>query len=60
MKAMILDRITDLRTNATPLRQADLPIQPEVKLFDLEDANTALMELKTGAIRGAKVLTIKH
>lgn len=37
---------------------AEMKIQPEVQTFALEDANRALLELKTGKIRGAKVLAI--
>ena len=37
---------------------ADVPIVPEVQLFPLENANTALMELKSSKIKGAKVLQI--
>jgi propanol-preferring alcohol dehydrogenase len=37
---------------------AEIPIKPEVQEFDLQDANKALMELKEGKIRGAKVLKI--
>lgn len=37
---------------------ASIPIRPEVQVFNLEDANTALIELKTSKIRGAKVLMI--
>jgi propanol-preferring alcohol dehydrogenase len=37
---------------------ATIPIKPEVEEFALEDANTALMELKRRKIRGAKVLRI--
>jgi propanol-preferring alcohol dehydrogenase len=37
---------------------AAIPIRPEVQVFKLEDANKALLELKTSKIRGAKVLTI--
>lgn len=37
---------------------AAIPIRPEVQAFKLEDANRALLELKTSKIRGAKVLTI--
>jgi propanol-preferring alcohol dehydrogenase len=36
----------------------EVPIQPETQEYALEDANRALMELKTGHIRGAKVLRI--
>jgi len=35
---------------------ATIPIKPEVQEFRLEDANEALIELKEGKIRGAKVL----
>lgn len=38
---------------------AEIPIQPEVQEFPLEDANQALIELKTRKIRGAKVLRIE-
>ena len=38
---------------------AEIPIKPEVQEFDLEDANKALVEVKTGRIRGAKVLKIE-
>ncbi len=37
---------------------AEIPIKPEVQEFPLEEANTALLELKTRRIRGAKVLRI--
>lgn len=37
---------------------AEIPIVPEVETFPLEKANTALLELKQGKIRGAKVLVI--
>ena len=37
---------------------AEVPMQPEVQVYDLEEANTALRELKAGRIRGAKVLKI--
>jgi propanol-preferring alcohol dehydrogenase len=35
-----------------------IPIKPEIQEFELEQANTALLELKQGKIRGAKVLRI--
>ena len=35
---------------------AEIPITPNVEEFRLEEANRALMELKKGKIRGAKVL----
>ncbi len=37
---------------------AEVPIKPEVQEFALEDANEALVELKSKNIRGAKVLMI--
>jgi propanol-preferring alcohol dehydrogenase len=39
---------------------AEIPIKPEVQEYDLTDANRALVELKRGEIRGAKVLVVKH
>ncbi len=38
---------------------AAMKLKPEVQLFDLEQANEALLELKSGRIRGAKVLKIE-
>ncbi len=35
---------------------AEIPIRPEVTTYPLEDANRALVELKRGPVRGAKVL----
>lgn len=37
---------------------AEMRIKPEVQEFALEEANKALVELKTRRIRGAKVLRI--
>jgi len=37
---------------------AEMRIKPEIQEFALEDANEALVELKTRRIRGAKVLKI--
>ena len=37
---------------------AEIRIKPEIQEFALEDANEALVELKTRRIRGAKVLKI--
>jgi len=37
---------------------AEIPIKPEIQEYKLEDANTALAELKAGKVRGAKVLRI--
>ncbi len=37
---------------------AEIPISPEVREYDLADANIALLELKQRKIRGAKVLRI--
>ncbi len=38
---------------------ARVPIKPEFQEFGLEEANDALVELKTKKIRGAKVLRIQ-
>lgn len=37
---------------------SDIPLRPEVQVYALEDANRALVEIKLGKIRGAKVLKI--
>lgn len=37
---------------------AEIPLQPEIETYPLEEANRALLELKRGRIRGAKVLVI--
>lgn len=37
---------------------AEIPIEPKVQTYPLEDANRALLELKHGPIQGAKVLVI--
>ena len=37
---------------------ARMSIRPEIQTYALEDANTALLELKERKIRGAKVLRI--
>ncbi|MDI6695833.1 MAG: zinc-dependent alcohol dehydrogenase family protein [Anaerolineales bacterium] len=37
---------------------AEIPIRPEYQEYDLSQANQALLELKQGKIRGAKVLRI--
>ncbi|MBD3223640.1 MAG: alcohol dehydrogenase catalytic domain-containing protein [Caldithrix sp.] len=37
---------------------AEIPIKPQVQKFTLEKANEALMQLKAGNIKGAKVLTL--
>jgi len=37
---------------------AEMRIKPEIQEFALEDANEALVELKTRRIRGTKVLKI--
>jgi len=39
---------------------AEIGIEPEVEEYPLEDANRALVELKRGSIRGAKVLRIAN
>lgn len=37
---------------------AQIPIRPEIETYRLEDANQALMALKRGPVRGAKVLLL--
>ena len=37
---------------------AEIPLKPEVKVYPLEAANEALLELQSGHTRGAKVLKI--
>jgi propanol-preferring alcohol dehydrogenase len=37
---------------------AEIPLRPEVQIFDLPDVNRALQELKARQIRGAKVVRI--
>ena len=37
---------------------AEANIKPEFQEFDLKDANAALLEMKQGKIRGAKVLRV--
>ena len=37
---------------------AEIPLRPEVQEFGLEDANRALLELRSQSVRGAKVLRI--
>lgn len=37
---------------------AEIPVRPEIQEYRLEEANRALTELKTGKIRGAKVLRV--
>jgi propanol-preferring alcohol dehydrogenase len=36
-----------------------IPIKPEVQLYSLEEANTALVEIKQRKIKGAKVLMVR-
>jgi len=38
---------------------AQIPIKPEIEEYALEDANKALVDLKQGEIKGAKVLIVK-
>jgi propanol-preferring alcohol dehydrogenase len=37
---------------------AEIPLRPEVQTYPLEEANRALLDLKQGPVRGAKVLLI--
>ncbi len=36
----------------------EIPIRPEVEIYRFEEANRALVELKRGPVRGAKVLVL--
>ena len=38
---------------------SEIPIRTEVKLYQLEQANQALLDLKQSRIKGAAVLTIE-
>jgi propanol-preferring alcohol dehydrogenase len=38
---------------------AEMQIEPEIQEFKLEEANEALVELKSGKIRGSKVLRME-
>ncbi len=37
---------------------AEIPIRPEVTVYPLEEANAALLDLKRGGVKGAKVLSV--
>jgi propanol-preferring alcohol dehydrogenase len=37
---------------------AEIPIRPEVSIYELADANKALVSLKRESVRGAKVLRV--
>jgi propanol-preferring alcohol dehydrogenase len=37
---------------------AEIPMRPEIEGYALEDANRALLELRRGPVRGAKVLVM--
>lgn len=39
---------------------AEIPLRVATDTYDLEDANTALAELRKGGLRGAKVLTVQR
>jgi propanol-preferring alcohol dehydrogenase len=39
---------------------AEIPIRPSIEAYPLEEANRALLELKRGGVRGAKVLTVEE
>jgi propanol-preferring alcohol dehydrogenase len=38
---------------------ATIPIKPEIEVYPLEQANEALVDLKRGRLRGAKVLVVQ-
>jgi propanol-preferring alcohol dehydrogenase len=37
---------------------AEIPLRPAVETYPLEEANRAILELKRGPVRGAKVLQV--
>jgi propanol-preferring alcohol dehydrogenase len=37
---------------------AEIPLQPTVETYPLADANRAIIELRRGPVRGAKVLQV--
>lgn len=39
---------------------AAIPIRPEVTTYPLDDANKALVELRRGQVKGAKVLIVNE
>jgi propanol-preferring alcohol dehydrogenase len=51
--------VTRRDVNDFLLQAAVIPIIPEVQEYKLEDTNKALLEMKKGIIRGAKVLVFK-
>lgn len=62
MRAMILKRLGEVANVARrDVREfldlaAELRIKPEVREYALEEANQALIDLKTQSVRGAKAL----
>jgi propanol-preferring alcohol dehydrogenase len=38
---------------------AEIPIRPEVSTYRLENANQALLDLRFGSVKGAKVLLVE-
>ena len=51
-------RLIELPRAACLRLAAEIPLRPNVSEYALEDANRALLELKQGDLRGAKVLRI--
>jgi propanol-preferring alcohol dehydrogenase len=39
---------------------AEIPLRPEIEVYPLEEANSALVDLRRGSVRGAKVLTMER
>jgi len=37
---------------------SEIPIRPEVQEYPLEEANRAIVDLKGGSVRGAKILRV--
>ena len=53
MQAMVLNAVCDLTKNTPPFEPVGIPVPTP-------SAGEILMELKTGKIRGAKVLTMEN
>jgi len=63
MKAVVLKQISVANVARKDVEEflalaASIPLRPEVMEYKLEEANTALLELKERKIRRAKVLII--
>jgi hypothetical protein len=46
--------------HAIPGLAAEVPLEPKVQEYELTEANRALVELKRGDVKGAKVLRVSR